>query len=890
MKWFIQILGAATHDSRPSVMVHFDSQRYLFNCGEGIQRLCNDQKVRLSKLRSLFLTRLSWDCMGGLPGLVLTVADAGSKQIKIHGPGGLTHALAGMRQFLYRPSFPVEVYEIPEDLPEFKDENLTVTPILLYPDTTTSHPQRTSPRSRSRSKSPTHARSPTPPLTDAARRHLERAIVSNMFDTSAMAAPSAMPELTMPASDIEKLPAAKCRKAPGSAAAMAMQGIKITDRLPRMEQNRVSVAYVCRGPDVPGKLDPVAAKKLGVKVGSHLGRLSRGESVTLENGTVVHSHQCVAPPKPGSVFCVIDCPSPSYVPSIVSAPKLKASSLDKNLKSIVHILGTGVLDHPDYKAWMGSFGADTQHIVASADHTPCETLLHSTANINSLLNCIDSDVFPLPYSSTKPETELSAVPNLPKSTLPSRPQLIHQLEPKAMLDYKEVPKPAPPPDPAAYPLLRQCMDEMEEVRRKEAGNGDAMAVDGHEGCGHHHRRGKGGELVVVPLGTGAAIPSKYRNVSSTLLMLPEGNVILDSGEGTLSQMFRHFGPGKFEEELRRLRLLFVSHLHADHHLGTIGLLKRRRMLDINNPAGASDKLYVLAPRTYLQWLSEYADCEDFGLDTFVLVPSEEVAWAPARRKGSPPRSGKAAARSVSPPGAGKAVSPTVMEMMTATGMTHGIQTVGVIHCPAAYGVVLRHRSGESYVFSGDCRPTPNLVTAGHGATLLIHEATLEDEKQAEAVEKRHCTTSEAIQVAKNMEAENVLLTHFSQRYPKIPKLQDVSDNTQPASTDPVLPSSPSLGPTHHLADASSPPVTPTEASNTLLAQNLLPSASSRKRKHESSPSARGAGGEPRRVAPPVVGIAFDSMRIRLEEFGRLPGLMGPLKTLWSDLSQQEGEA
>jgi len=60
---------------------------------------------------------------------------------------------------------------------------------------------------------------------------------------------------------------------------------------------------------------------------------------------------------------------------------------------------------------------------------------------------------------------------------------------------------------------------------------------------------------------------------------------------------------------------------------------------------------------------------------------------------------------------------------------------------------------------------------GKGATLLIHEATFGDDLQKEAINKKHSTQSEAIQAAKDMEAKFLLMFHFSQRYPKMPKLQ-----------------------------------------------------------------------------------------------------------------------
>ena len=47
-------------------------------------------------------------------------------------------------------------------------------------------------------------------------------------------------------------------------------------------------------------------------------------------------------------------------------------------------------------------------------------------------------------------------------------------------------------------------------------------------------------------------------------------------------------------------------------------------------------------------------------------------------------------------------------------------------------------------YSGDTRPCHELVQAGRGATLLIHEATMENALWEEALLKRHATTEEAV--------------------------------------------------------------------------------------------------------------------------------------------------
>ena len=94
--------------------------------------------------------------------------------------------------------------------------------------------------------------------------------------------------------------------------------------------------------------------------------------------------------------------------------------------------------------------------------------------------------------------------------------------------------------------------------------------------------------------------------------------------------------------------------------------------------------------------------------------------------------------------------------------------VPVIHNKHACGVSITHKSGWKIVYSGDTRPCQALVDAGKDCDLLIHEATFADNFKEDAVKKRHCTNSEAVEIGMKMKAKFILLTHFSQRYPKLP--------------------------------------------------------------------------------------------------------------------------
>ncbi|KOB75168.1 Ribonuclease Z-like protein [Operophtera brumata] len=92
-----------------------------------------------------------------------------------------------------------------------------------------------------------------------------------------------------------------------------------------------------------------------------------------------------------------------------------------------------------------------------------------------------------------------------------------------------------------------------------------------------------------------------------------------------------------------------------------------------------------------------------------------------------------------------------------------VQTCLVSHCPNAFGVAIQVDGDHKLTYSGDTIPCPALVAIGENSTLLIHEATMEDELAQEARTKMHSTTSQAIDIGRQMNARYTLLTHFSQR-------------------------------------------------------------------------------------------------------------------------------
>ena len=78
-----------------------------------------------------------------------------------------------------------------------------------------------------------------------------------------------------------------------------------------------------------------------------------------------------------------------------------------------------------------------------------------------------------------------------------------------------------------------------------------------------------GDAECVSRHPGSSAPAKYRNVTGIFFDAPSrGSAFLDCGEGTYGQMVRLWRGGR-RERLVRLRCVWISHIHADHHVGVV---------------------------------------------------------------------------------------------------------------------------------------------------------------------------------------------------------------------------------------------------------------------------------------------------------------------------------
>lgn len=111
--------------------------------------------------------------------------------------------------------------------------------------------------------------------------------------------------------------------------------------------------------------------------------------------------------------------------------------------------------------------------------------------------------------------------------------------------------------------------------------------------------------------------------------------------------------------------------------------------------------------------------------------------------------------------------------MSRIGLT-GLETCFVKHVSNSFGISFSVRQPHDHsvfklTYSGDTMPCDTLIAIGRNSTVLIHEATMEDDLAIDAERKSHSTVSQAVDQGIKMNARFTVLTHFSQRY-RLPRL------------------------------------------------------------------------------------------------------------------------
>ena len=278
-------------------------------------------------------------------------------------------------------------------------------------------------------------------------------------------------------------------------------------------------------------------------------------------------------------------------------------------------------------------------------------------------------------------------------------------------------------------------------------------------------------------GTAGSVPTARRGLPALLLRAGGERILIDCGEGTQQQLLRSVG-------LPELDAIFVTHLHLDHWLGLLGMVKtfdlrsRERALTIYGPPGldrvwAAMRPVVIGRTGYPLTTVELEPHEEVRFGSFAIVPFsvkhriEAYGYAFVEDE-RPGRFDVAAARDLGLPEG------------PAWGRIQRGETVDGVRPEQVMG---ESRSGRRIVISGDTAPCEAVEVYAHHADLLVHEATFLEDERDRARDTGHSTARQAAEIARHAEVRLLALTHLSTRY--FPR--DVRDEAREVFADTIVP-------------------------------------------------------------------------------------------------------
>ena len=419
--------------------------------------------------------------------------------------------------------------------------------------------------------------------------------------------------------------------------------------LPPTTRSSTAMSYIIRSHKIRGKFDTAAATKRNVPSGPMWAALASGSSVQSSDGIIVTPEMVLGPSKEGSGVAVIDLPSSDYIHDLVHRPEWRAAKIMTGVLAVIWILGPGVVQDKTLRNFIESLSG-VEHIISSPDCCPDSLAMISAASAVVRHNQIDPARYAIPVHNNANNDALSPMlrePSDSEKTLPNplsdfvQPAmkgLRIQLSPKLDVS-KEFVVPVLDTALVARDMSETSQDvfELSRAARQQISSPAVQAEALSQNL-------PSPDAEIICLGTGSASPSPERNVSATLLRVPGcGSYLMDCGENTLGQLKRMYTTHQLAEIFQDLKLIWISHLHADHHLGITSVIKawykevhgkdeikRRRptiaesMLNPSRFLQEDKRLFIVGHANIMQWLDEYSLVEDFGYDQLVPLVSFPV--------------------------------------------------------------------------------------------------------------------------------------------------------------------------------------------------------------------------------------------------------------------------
>ena len=264
---------------------------------------------------------------------------------------------------------------------------------------------------------------------------------------------------------------------------------------------------------------------------------------------------------------------------------------------------------------------------------------------------------------------------------------------------------------------------------------------------------------VWTVGTSSAVPTQERGLAANLIEFNGERILLDCGEGTQRTLMKE------KLGIMKIDRIFISHWHADHFSGLLGLIQTLEL------EGRERPLYIYGPPRTEEFTDRILDTGYFNrsYDIFVedLVEGDEIVGEDYQVSPFEVEHGINAFGFVFQEDSSKKAN---KQKMSELGLENSpkigklkqgeaIEWDGQEITPEE---VIEEMPGRKIVYSGDTSKCENLIDYAKKADLLIHEATCLHELIEER--KGHTSAQQAAEIAEEANVEKLVLTHFSRRY------------------------------------------------------------------------------------------------------------------------------
>ncbi len=268
-------------------------------------------------------------------------------------------------------------------------------------------------------------------------------------------------------------------------------------------------------------------------------------------------------------------------------------------------------------------------------------------------------------------------------------------------------------------------------------------------------------IKIVFLGTTSGVPTKKRNLPAIFMMYKKERMLFDCGEGTQRQLMAK------NLKFMKIDRIFISHWHADHFAGLLGLVQtmslesRKEPLNIYGPKRSKEFVEQLLNIGYFERGFEVkvteleegdiVDCGEYEIIPFAVEHRIPALGFVFNEKEKLSANMKKAAKF------GLATSPLIGDLKEGKTITYKGKTI----TPKD---ILEMHKGRKIVYTGDTKYTENIVKFAKNADVLISDSTFSSDFEERAGDFKHFTAKQAGQIAKKSGVKKLVLTHISRRY------------------------------------------------------------------------------------------------------------------------------